>query len=80
MAIVYQFQRFDIGSGKWRTSRRWGTREAVSNLGGDFGIIENTATEVSEADIRTDFPGLTEIGFTPYTQSIKCQTRRTGTR
>ena len=76
MVTVYQFQRFDITTGIWRTSRRWGTREAVERLGSCFSILEDSATEVSEADIRIDIPGLTEIGFNPHSQVPQRQIHR----
>lgn len=76
MVTVYQFQRFDITTGLWRTSRRWGTREAVERLGSCFSILEDTATEVSEAEIWIDVPGLTEIGFNPHSQGPQRQIHR----
>ena len=69
MVIVYQFQRYDITTDSWRTSRRWGTREGIDALGADFKILEHSATEVGEAEVKSDIPGLTAIGFNPRTLS-----------
>ena len=66
MVTVYQFQRYDITTDTWRTSRRWGTREAIEDLGGSLRILVDTATQVSELDIRSDVPGLTQVGFDPH--------------
>ena len=65
MITVYQFKRYDITTDTLRLSRRWGTREGIAALGGSFQILEETATEVAEADVQSDIPGLTAIGFNP---------------
>jgi hypothetical protein len=64
MVTVYQFQIYDITTDTKRKSRRWGTSEGIAALGGE--ILENTATEIAEADARSDVPGLTAIGFNPH--------------
>ena len=66
MVTVYQFQQYDATTDTWRLSRRWGTREAIEALGSGFKVLEATAAEASEADIRSDIPGLTPIGFSPH--------------
>jgi hypothetical protein len=63
---VYQFKRYDITIDGWQISRRWGTREAIVALGSGFEILESTAAEVAEADVQSDIPGLTKIGFNPH--------------
>lgn len=66
MTTIYQFQKLDLCTGVWRTSRRWGTRSAIKGLGDNFRILAETATHVEEdIDLWSDFPGLTVIGFVP---------------
>ena len=64
MVTVYQFQLYDITTDTKRKSRRWGTRETIADMGGE--ILEDTATEIAEADVRSEVHGLTAIGFNPH--------------
>jgi hypothetical protein len=63
---VFQFQLYDVSTDTKRKSRRWGTREGVAALGGE--ILEHTATDIADADLRSDIPGLTAVGFNPHWQ------------
>ena len=62
---VFQFTRYDISTDQVVKSRRWGTREAINNLGGGFVILESTRRQVDPSAVVSDHPGLTAIGFNP---------------
>jgi hypothetical protein len=54
---VYQYQMLNTSLGEPRKARRWGTREAISGLGGSAEIIEFAAALV-------DASAVDSIGFT----------------
>ncbi len=61
---IYRFRSYDIREDQIRTSRRWGTREAVKEIAcGE--VIEDSAIEVDATAIESDIPGMTVIGYDP---------------
>lgn len=65
---IYRFETWDSANDEVRTSRRWGTKEAIEEIAGGR-VLEETAREVDEAVVRSDIWGFTERDFDPDTRS-----------
>lgn len=63
---VYRFQLYDVQSDQMQTSRRWGTQEAIEDLGGH--PLVHTATEIDEGQVGGEIEGLTVRDFSPNSQ------------
>lgn len=61
---IYQFTAWDPAQGMARKSTRWGTRRAIETVVRGT-VLEGTGVEVDAADVRSDIPGLTTVGYTP---------------
>ena len=61
---IYQFEIYDPLNDEMRTSRRWGTREAIKNIAAGH-VLDKSATEVDESAVESDILGLTTKGFIP---------------
>jgi len=61
---IYQFSKYDISTDTTRTSRRWGTSEAIASWGGH--VLKKTGVEVDAAVLGSEVEGMTAIGFNPY--------------
>ena len=68
MVTIYQFEVYRIDSDECLRSRRWGTREAISDIAHGR-ILEGTATEVDESVISSDIFGFTAHDFSPVRRS-----------
>jgi hypothetical protein len=64
MVQVFRFQLYDVSTDGYTVSRRWGTREGITKVGGE--VIEDTATEIDDAAIGDEIEGLTARGFDPH--------------
>lgn len=60
---IYRFRMYDIIHDEQHVSSRWGTREAIEQLGGE--ILEDTAMEVEASRVKSEIDGLTERDFNP---------------
>jgi hypothetical protein len=60
---VYQFTKYDIATDDNVKSHRWGTREAIQEIGAT--ILESTAVEIDESFLGRQMTGLSDIGFNP---------------
>ena len=60
---VHRLRTYDIVSDSSRTSRRYGTLEAIKIWRGE--PVEGSAVEVDASAVETDEPGMTAIGFDP---------------
>jgi hypothetical protein len=64
MVLVFRFKQYDISSDGYIVSRRWGTREGIKEVGGV--VLEDTGTEIDDAEIGAEIQGLTDRGFDPH--------------
>jgi hypothetical protein len=63
---VYRYMVLDPIRVEMRTSRRWGTREAIVWLKDSAKILEDTAAEVDASAV--DSTGFTELDFDPQSE------------
>jgi hypothetical protein len=61
---ISRFQTYDIRADLFRTSRRWGTREAVRDIVGGQ-VIGDSVIEVDANAVESDIPGLTIVNYDP---------------
>lgn len=62
---IYQFSLYNPETDGMRTSRRWGTREAIAHYTGGK-LHEDTAADVPESAVNSDLQGLTARDFNPH--------------
>jgi hypothetical protein len=65
LVTVYRFEVYDITTDGYTRSQRWGTREAIAAIAGAR-PLEDTGTEIDEAQLQSDIAGLTVRGFNPH--------------
>jgi hypothetical protein len=68
MVTIYQFEVYRIDSDEFLRSRRWGTREAITDIAHGR-VLEGTAIEVDESVIGSDIHGFTVRDFNPHRRS-----------
>ena len=62
--IIYQFRVYDIHDDQFKTSRRWGTREAIRDIAcGE--VIKDSGIEVDATAVASDIPSMANIGYNP---------------
>lgn len=64
---AFLFRKWDIQRGDYepKHSTRYGTREAIRNLGDGFSPIESSKIEIDDSLLGREEPGLTDREFTP---------------
>ena len=60
---LYRWRKYAMSLDQMITSRRWGTREAIAEMGGE--ILEETAVQVDATAVQSDVPGLTAMDYMP---------------
>ena len=61
--VVYRFEMYSIESDEFRTSRRYGTRDAITNIGGN--VIEDSKVSIESSQLGQDLKGFTVVDFNP---------------
>jgi len=61
---IYRFDSYDVVNDQIKTSKRWGTREAIRDIAHGR-VIEESEIEVDESVVASDIHGLTAVGFKP---------------
>lgn len=64
--VVHKFQVYSIESDEFRTSRRYGTRDAIGTIGGSR-VIEGTEIEIDASLLDKELHGFTPRDFRPST-------------
>ncbi|MCP3713558.1 hypothetical protein M3I54_43175 [Paraburkholderia sp. CNPSo 3274] len=59
---IYRFQKYDISTDEWQTSRRWATAEAITRVGGR---LLGEPLNVDESVLGGEVDGMTDRAFNP---------------
>ena len=73
MVTIYQFEVYRIDSDEIVKSRRWGTRDAITDIAHGR-VLEETGIEVDESVATSDIHGFTKRDFDPGARSPGFQT------
>jgi hypothetical protein len=60
---IYRFKSYDIAKDEIKTSRRWGTKAAIEEVGGQ--PLTETAVEVDSLILGSEVVGMTERDWWP---------------